>query len=194
MVMFAEVSKDGQWHKVGKEFISTYKEIEGQLTDRVFDGNNKFLEEFLLKNNFYTSGLPSNVSEEIKNHKNFQDIAHCVTLKCLLELDWNQEVCETGFISEWQYKRLKESGIQPVHIIKSPSTKGRNVVLPFMMDMIIKHPSLREDGISYYVKHEYNKRAIIELCDFFCNVSIPGLIKLIPEGGTTGDVRIIFST
>ena len=193
MVMYAEVRKDGVWHKVGKEFVSTYAEMEGQLTDRVFDGRNKTLEEFLMKNNFYTNYIPNNASEEIKNSVHFDGVVHWVTLKYLLDLDWDQEIYDTGYISDWQHKRLKEHDINPVSILREHRAKDRKVVSPFMMDMIIAHPALRNDSFGYYVTYVYNKRTIKKECEFFCYVSIPKLIELIPEGGTTDDVRIIFN-
>ena len=60
------------------------------------------------------------------------------------------------------------------------------------MDMIIAHPSLRQDA-RYYIQYKYDFNTIKDQCEFFCNVSIPRLINLIPEGGSSEDVRIIFS-
>lgn len=193
MVMFVEVRENGKWNKVGKEFTSTYEELDGQLTDRVFDGRNVHLLSFLSENSI--PGFPYDASEEIKNHTAF-DIAapHHTTLKELLDLDWYKEVYQYGYITEWQYERLKNDGIKPVHITKNLNLLRRDAVTvnPFLMDMIIANPSLRQDA-KYLVSYKYDKHTMKELCDFFCDVSIPKLTKLIPEGGTTDDVRVIFS-
>jgi hypothetical protein len=190
MVMFAEVRENGEWHKIGKEFISTYEELDGQLTDRVFDGRNAHLLSFLSENSI--PGFPHDVSSEIKNHIVFRHYCsmHNITLGEILSLDWYKETCQLGYISEWQYERLKRDGVAPVNILKSASNK--NVVPPFMMDMIVANQSLRQ-STRYFVEYKYDKHTMRDLCDFFCDVSIPKLIKLIPEGGTTDDVRVIFS-
>lgn len=190
MIMYAEVCQDGQWHKVGKEFMSTYEELDGQLTDRVFDGRNKDLTSFLFDNCFMSSN-PESPSEEIKKFME-KEIVYSLTLNEILGLDWEKEDYKLGYITEWQYKRLKENGIQPVNIIKDPFHIGNIVVSPFLMDMIIAHPSLRQDA-RYYIQYKYDFNTIKDQCEFFCNVSIPRLINLIPEGGSSEDVRIIFS-
>lgn len=192
MVMFAEVRENGKWHKVGKEFTSTYEELMGQLTDRVFDGRNVHLLSFLSENSI--PGFPYDASDEIKNHVVFKHYSsmHHITLKDLLDLDWDKESCQYGYISEWQYERLKNNGIEPVSIIKNLLGRDVTTVSPFLMDMIIANPSLRQDT-KYLVEYKYDKHIMKELCDFFCNVSIPGLIKLIPEGGLSEHVRVIFS-
>lgn len=192
MVMFAEVRENGKWNKVGKEFTSTYEELDGQLTDRVFDGRNVHLLSFLSENSI--PGFPYDASEEIKNHVVFKHYSsmHHVTLKELLDLDWYKETCQNGYITEWQYERLKNDGVEPVNIIKNLLGRDAITVSPFLMDMIIANPSLRQDA-KYLVSYKYDKHTMKELCDFFCGVSIPKLTKLIPEGGTTDDVRVIFS-
>ena len=192
MVMFAEVRKDGQWHKVGKEFVSTYEEMEGQLTDRVFDGHNKELEEFLLARSHLFGTNESNVSEDIKKHKQFKNSAgFLVNLEELLKFNWDEEKYKIGYISEWQYERLKKDGLQPVNVFKEQRTDIPSVS-PFLMDMINLNPSLRK-ARKYLIDYKYDRHTIKEKFHFFCYVSIPKLIELIPEGGTVYDVRIIFS-
>lgn len=190
MVMFAEVKKDGQWQKVGAVFKSTYEELNGRLTDRVFDGRNKTLESFLY-NNAYVTGMPLDASDEIKHNKNI-GVANCLTLKELLSLKWDEEVDKTGYISEWQYERFKKDGIAPVAITDKLIIPDVKAVTPFEMDLIIKYPVLRT-ARKYYVAYKYDKRTYAEMFSFFCYESIPALIKCIPEFATTQDVRIIFS-
>ena len=192
LTMFAEVMKDGKWHKVGNVFKSTYEEMDGQLTDRVFDGYNKELESFLLVYGHLFDTNEFDCSEEVKNHKSFCETGFVATLKEILDFNWNLEQYTTGYISEWQYKHLKEDGAEPVNIFRKPIYKNDAIATPFFMDMISKYPFLRTSS-KYYVEYQYNKTMIKEQCSFFCDVSIPLLIELIPEGGTTEDVRIVFN-
>lgn len=191
MVMFAEVRKDGQWHKVGKWFVSTYEEMEGQLTDRVFDKNDKTLISFLSSQSW--SIMPKDVSAEIKNNKYFQgEDIHFTTLIELLDFDWGKEIYDIGYMTEWQYERFKNLGIAPVNIVKDAFRGDNIVVSPFLMDMIIEYSALRQQG-RYFVEYRYNKSTMRDKCDLFFQLSIPSLIELIPKGGTAHDVRIIFS-
>lgn len=191
MIMYAEVRRDGQWHKVGREFISTYDELDGQLTDRVFDGRNKELESFLCAQS--RTGMPKDASEDIKKNKNFSPSeTHFATLREILDFEWDKEIYEIGYVTEWQYKRIINDGISPTIIVKNPFRAGNMVVSQFLMDVIIDNPSLRQD-VRYFVEYQYDKCKMKNVSDFFCNESITGLISLIPDGGTTDDVRIVFT-
>ena len=194
MVMFAEVKKDGQWQKVGAVFKSTYEELNGRLTDRVFDGYNKELESFLIVYSHLFCTDESECSEEVNNHKAFKGGAgFVITLEELLKLGWNDEKYKVGYISEWQYERFKKDGITPVAITDKPIIPDVKSVTPFEMDLIIKYPVLRT-ARKYYVAYKYDKRTYAEMFSFFCYESLPALIKCIPEGGTVQDVRIVFNT
>lgn len=189
--MFAEVKQDREWRKVGREFESTYEELEGQLTDRVYDGNNKALISFLASEG--CAGMPEDVSAEIKGHKYFQgDDVHYCTLRQLLDFDWEKEVYDLGYITEWQYKRLDQTGIKPTVITRDPFRQSNMVVSPFLMDVIHKNPSLRQE-VRYFVEYKHNVYKMRYVSKFFDQASIPGLIKLIPEGGSMHDVRIVYS-
>ena len=192
IVMLAEVRQNGQWSKVGNEFVSTFKELEGQLTDRVFDGRDLALMSFLSNNCSY--GIPSNASEEIRSHKylNASKLVYNVTLHDILSYDWDSITYKTGCISEWQYERLKNDGAEPINILDKPIREDVEIVKPFEMDMIIQNQVLRV-APKYYVRYEYDKKKVRDKHKFFCETSIPSLIKLIPSEGTASDVRIIFS-
>ena len=192
LTMFAEVCQDGEWRKVGKEFISTYEELEGQLTDRVYDGYDEQLIDFLVDQS--GDRIPSDVGEEIKNHHRFQenDVYHA-TLRELLGFEWDKSIHKTGYISEWQYGRLQGDGIKPVGILSTPTRKDALIVRPFEMDLIMRHPVLKNGYSKIYVIYEYDEQRYRDMFEFFCNISIPRLIKLIPNEGTADDVRVIFS-
>lgn len=195
IIMFAEVRQNGIWHKVGKQFKSTYEEMEGILTDRVYDGNDLSLIGFLANDYHckldYIDDLE--VSEELKIHYLLQGrLVNVCSLKDILCLDWESTESQSGYISEWQYNRLKTDGIEPISILDKPLRKGAKVVTPFEMDCIIANPVLRTEP-KYYISYEYNKQKLQDKHQFFCYVSIPELIRLIPENGTAEDVRIIFT-
>ena len=191
--MFAAVRRDGQWHKVGKEFVSTFEELEGQLTDRVYDGRDKGLIEFLKKQ--CNGGVPMGMSAELMRHNLFDDVPiwHATVIE-LLGFDWDRPTHKTGYISKWQYKRLKE-GVVPSNILSENTVQivRRSVVRPFEADLILQHPALQKYGNNFYVVYEYDHCSFKNLCKFFCETSIPALINLIPEDGTVEDVRIVFS-
>lgn len=195
IVMFAEVRQDGVWHKVGKQFKSTYEEIDGVLTDRVYDGNDIDLISFLA--NDYNCELDYidslDVSDESKSHHLLQNrLVNMCTLKNILSLDWDATVSKTGYISEWQYERLKKDNIKPISVLDRPLRKDAEMVTPFEMDLIIEYPFLRT-APKYYVSYKQIEQQLKDKYQFFCKVSIPELIRLIPENGTTEDVRIIFT-
>ena len=190
LTMFAEARQDNQWYKLEQYFTSTYEELEGEFTDRVYDGRDKQLISFLTAQSY--GGMPDDASDDIKNHRFFQggDIYY-TTLKELLAFEWDKVVHKTGYISKWQYERLKKNGVKPANILNEPVLKTTPIVYPFQADFIIDYPSLLKGSL--YVVYEYDHKPFYELCEFFCKVSIPSLIKLIPEGGTMDDVRIVFS-
>lgn len=189
--MFAEIKIDDAWKKVGAEFKSTHPELEA--TDRVYDqiDNNLLM---WLTYDIDPDGMPEDASEEIKNHKYLSNKKiYCFTLDELLGLDtWDTEIFDSfGYISEWQYKQLKEKGIKPVNIRSNVYLKDAEKVMPFEMDMIMRFPKLRT-AASYFVQYNYEQVALRSKFEFFCGTSIPRLIELIPDGGTAKDVRIIF--
>lgn len=192
LTMFAEVCKDGEWHKVGKVFKSTYEELGDMLVDRVYDGIDENLVGFLKSQSW--AGIPEDASEEIKVHKHFQDDdnVYSISLDELMRLDWDIDVYKMGFISDWQYKRFKIKGIEPVDV-RDTAPSDALVVFSFMAELIDKYPALNKDKKKVYVVYYYDKRPLYELIDFFCNVSIPALAELIPENGSAYDVRIVFS-
>ena len=191
LTMFAEVKQDGKWHKVAKQFESTFEELDGQLTDRVFDGHDKPLVSFLTAQSH--GGLPEDVSEDIRVHKYFQNNEIChATLAEVLAFEWDKVIYKTGYISRWQYERIKKNGISPVSIVDNAASIKMPIVEPFHADLMIEYPVLQKFN-KFYVVYKYDHKRVCELHEFFCKVSVPGLVKLIPDGGTANDVRIVFS-
>lgn len=194
LTMYAEVRQNGTWHKVGKEFASTYEELDSinEFTDRVYDRHDKKLVSFLVAQS--THGIPDDVSEEVKANKYFQSSSNIyyVNLRTLLEFSWEKQEYKTGYISDWQYKRMRWDEIDPVHIRSTPPT-GAIVVSSFHAELLEKRPELNRENKPIYVQYDYDHRMFYETQEFFCEVSIPELVDLIPENGSLDDVRIIFS-
>lgn len=205
LIMYAEVFKDDTWHFVDEPiFKSALPEMQGHLTNRVCDEHNYVLFEVLTGmhfdfNDIYTTiptiraskWLPVDVSEEIKN-KFSGMYTHILSLSDILNFKWDATISKRGCISEWQYKRMKKKNIPPIATNRVIFDKNAKVVNPFQMDMILASDTLRTSK-KYYVNIELSPTPLREYCKFFCNVSMPELLRLIPEGGSVDDVRVIYT-
>ena len=201
MIMFAEIYQDGQWRKVGKEFTSWWPELGEQLTDRVCDElNNFFLLSVLGKDIGFMreyniapinaqSGLPDDISAEVANAL-YGKRTFYIDFPNLFNYPWDKTICKEGYITEWQYRRLKDQNIAPVHIFKPKRLEDYDYkfISPYQMDVIIANPSLRQKG-HYYIKHEYDHTTLREQCAFFCTHSMEKLLEL----ALTSEVRILYS-
>ena len=183
MIMKAEVFKDGEWKKVGSVFKSALD--DSLLTDRVCDAIDPVLYEILghygalkIKHTSIKT-IPSTVV----------DNTNIIYLSDILQYNWDATMSCIGTISEFQYKMLKEKGMLPANKNRHIFDDNAKVVEPFEMDMILKDESLRGD-YKYYVHYEYDTQHLQALCGFFCDVSIPTLMKQIPKGGSANDVRV----
>lgn len=197
--MFAEVLENGKWHKVTHVFPSALPELEGQLTDRVYDGSNKALEDVLAGNAPSLKkldvldifpGMPRDACYEIATHKSLIGRrVYFVYAGNLLSSLFRYYIRKTGYITEWQYKRLTNDGIQPVHIRHNiPKSTGVKVS-PMEMDMILNNPALRREDVKYFVKHEYDRHSFGEDCPFFFKKTAPVLAQLCSE---YEKVRIVY--
>ena len=193
--MFAEFFKDGKWHKVDKVFSSALPELDGQLTDRVYDGSNKALEDALsgkahLEYLDIYDGMPNDACEEIDSHKSLADKkVRYVYADNLMSSLVRYSVCKTGYITEWQYKSLAKYGIAPVHIRHNiPKNTGVKVT-SMEMDMILHNSALRREDAKYFVKYEYDRHAFNQDCPFFFDETAPTLAYLLSNNEK---VRIIY--
>ena len=193
--MFAEVLKNGQWHKVGKIFTSALPELEGQLTDRVYDGSNKVLDDILSEKTTVEGldihkGVIRDMSKEIATHRSLVGRKVCfVYASNLLASLCQYSFCKTGYITEWQYKRLINDNIQPVHIRHNVPQSTGVKVSPMEMDMILSNSSLRRDDVKYFVKYEYDRCSFNQDCPFFFNKTVPVLSKLYSNNE---EVRVVY--
>lgn len=205
LIMYAEVYKDGAWHFVDEPiFKSALPEMQGHLTNRVCDEHNYVLFEILTgeyfkENRKYTKipqapfyeTLPSTASKEIK-YKFDEENAYTLYLDEVFSYNWDAIIYKKGLISEWQYRRMKKKGIHPAATNRVVFDNEAEVVNPFQMDMILASDALRT-AKKYYVNIELSPTPLREYCKFFCDVSIPALMKLIPEGGSAKNVRVIYT-
>lgn len=197
ITMFAEVFEDGEWHKVGKIFPSALPELEGQLTDRVYDGTNLELEKILSGKGYdpferldIFTGVAEDTSLEIAGHKSFtnKEVRH-VYISNLIAFLYTYDVFKTGYITEWQYKRLKKQGHSPVAIRKNiPRAVGIKVTSQ-EMDMILNNPDLRKEDTKYFVQYKYGNHPFREDCAFFWNETLPVLTGLYEK---YENVRIVY--
>lgn len=197
ITMFAEALKEGKWYKMGKIFPSALPELEGQLTDRVYDGISRALENALSGESLKRSdilhiypGVADDTCDEIAAHPSL--IGKCVRhvyADNLLAFLVTYCTCKVGYITEWQYKRFTSDGIQPVHIRHNiPKSTGVKVN-PMEMDMILNNPDLRREDVKYFVRHEYDRRAFNQDCPFFFDKIAPILAELY---NSYDKVRIVY--
>jgi len=210
-IMLAEIFVNNEWVCAGMVFDSSMPEMHGIKTYRVCDEYNEFLYDVLFgvrpsKNFNYTTIshipainlLPDNISKQaehalksvVRDRENV--VRGYFTLRDILSYNWEQAISKIVIVSEWQYKRLKNDGIWPTNLERRIVNPPSKLVSPFEMNAILSNSNLREP-ISYYVNIEHDAIAIQNKCDFFCKVSVPKLIQLIPNGGSVDDVRIVYS-
>lgn len=208
--MYAEIYKDGVWQKIGAVFESALDElkINKQLTDRPYDGRDKMLFEVLTgqtckQNKIYSeiphissvTGIPHDASKELcdKFVRSGKNCIKYISLADLLAFNWQAKIYRRGFITEWQYKRLKEKNITPSYICND-GVGDCDKVTPFEMDMILQNDNLRTSGASYYILYEYAPKCISTYCEFFCEKTIPALINLLSsaDNATANNIRIIY--
>lgn len=190
MIMRAEVFKNGEWQKVGNVFESAID--DNLMTDRVFDGRDHILHEIL--GHKKTCNFEHTPIKKLYECVKVED-TYVATLSQLMYYDWTAPMSKTGLITEWQYKKLKQDGIEPTRkITYVVDEKNAKIVDDFEMDEIINDNSLRDTEKKYYVKYYYDTKPLSEWCKFFCHVSLPALLRLISFDGPTtlNDVRIVY--
>lgn len=205
MVMYAEVRPDGVWHKIGRMFQSALD--DDLVTDRVCDAHDNILYQIFgymaNEDERHTPitpiselrGLPDDVGEIIGAHPYFQNggFVSYVTLKEILDYKWDQTSALIGVIPERAYVRLKEEQRAPSRWNYGRLSSNAEIVTPFVMDGILEGNIERQEGVKYYVQLEYDSKSYRDLCEFFCNMSIPQLMTLQLDKMTTEDIRVVYS-
>lgn len=138
----------------------------------------------------FPRGTPVDVSTEINEAINgwgCDGHSHSyLTLRELLEYNWNRKTKHRGWVGTEVYKQFKKNG-NPYPC--SGGVWGRNIVHVSNeeMDELIKNDTF-DENLSYYTQIEWEE-TYKECCKFFLEKCIPELKKL---ASSPDDVRIVF--
>lgn len=206
----AEVRKNGKWELVEEPVFKS--NWDGRLTVKPFDGRDYKLFSVLanVRNSnkgevghivpiSQPKGWPEDASEGFKQIWFYSDdddddclfAKSYLTLKEILDYDWNRTCCETGIVSRTQYKNSLMNGEYPSWWCKDIGGKHSVIVSEEDMKKIIEE-NIDSKNLEFYCKCTLPRRTYAQMCEFFYEETIPVLKSLIPEGGTAEDVRIIF--
>lgn len=118
--------------------------------------------------------------------------ASWLTLKELLDYDWNQMHRNYGCVCEDTYRNFVMKGLYPS--TWSGDIWGPNIIHLSEEEMVdlIQGQYPREDGKQYYTACYFLAETYKDASGGFYDDVIPVLKKLIPNGGTTEDVRLVF--
>ncbi len=115
-----------------------------------------------------------------------------LTLKELLDYDWNQGHQTIGVLSQGAYARSIYKGKYPESWCGGVG--GADIVMVSEQEMIniIEGKVPVSEDKQYYTRCVFPSRPYKDKAGSFYTETIPALQKLIPEGGTAEDVRIVF--
>ena len=118
--------------------------------------------------------------------------ASWLTLKELLDYDWDQMHRNYGYVSENTYREFIMKKQHPD--CWSGGVGGRDIVRLSEDDMaaLIRGAYPREEGKQYYTSCYFKGRTYRDSSGGFYDDVIPVLKTLIPDGGTAEDVRLVF--
>lgn len=152
----------------------------------------------------YPKGYPEDMCDELKGDIDYYEYddragilsnehsASWLTLKELLDYDWNQMHRNYGCVCENTYRDFVMKGLHPGSW--SGDTSGPGIVHISEEDMVdlIQGKYPREDGKRYYTKCYFIAETYKDNSGGFYENVIPVLQRLVPEGGTAEDVRLVF--
>ena len=140
-------------------------------------------------------GLPDVLSDELRDLLHEDSYYHSMsylTLKELIDYDWEQGTVQYGVVSEHTYREMKEQGK------KSPDTwsggVGGGMVVQLStneMDDLIAGKLERDPDKNYYTRVSWKDTYAEAVGDFFMDVSLQRL-KDLSETMDGEDVRIVF--
>jgi hypothetical protein len=130
--------------------------------------------------------------DDDRPHLSNEHSASWLTLKELLDYDWEQLHCNYGCVSEDVYRDFVMQCKHPDSW--SGGISGPNIVHISEQEMVnlIDGILLREDGKQYYTSCYFVAQTYKDCAGSFYDNTIPDLQALVPEGGTTEDVRVVF--
>ena len=149
-------------------------------------------------------GYPEDMCDELKGDINYYDYdertgllsnehsASWLTLKELLEYDWNQMHRNYGYVSENAYRDFIMKGEHPDSWYGGIS--GRDIIHLSEEEMVdlIRGQYPREEGKQYYTACYFKPLTYKDSSSGFYDDVIPVLQTLVPDGGTNEDVRLVF--
>lgn len=201
--MLCEIRKNGKWAINKKEIFSAY----GEQTASPYIYRNYDLFAILadVRNGYgfagvYTGegftpicaewkGLPADVSEDVKEEL-FQDGygESYYTLTELEQYDWSQKHRAYGVVEYDEYAETAAKGLMPRHYCGSVG--GPNIRVISADEFPLKK---KQKNVTYYVAGFLPVETYADAVGTFYTETIPLLRSLIPEGGTSDDVRIVFN-
>lgn len=149
-------------------------------------------------------GYPEDMCDELKGDINYYDYderagflsnehsASWLTLKELLDYDWNQIHRSYGCVHENQYRDFVMKGEHPE--CWSGGIGGSSMIHLSEDEMVdlIQGRYTREEDKQYYTECYFVPETYKDKAGGFYDDVIPVLQRLIPDGGTTEDVRLVF--
>lgn len=220
--MACEVRRNGKWELVKDKVFknpwyrsnSKFSWAKEKYTNVPYDCRNYNLFAILADvRNYYgeefnpismPKGYPEDMCDELKGDLDWSNYdvragilsdehsASWLTLTELLDYDWNQMHRNAGYVHENQYRDFIMKGEHPDSW--SGGVGGYGVVHlseDEMVDLIQgRYP--REDDIQYYTYCYFKDLTYKDAAGGFYDDVIPVLQRLIPDGGTAEDVRLVF--
>jgi hypothetical protein len=152
----------------------------------------------------YPKGYPEDMCDELRGDIDYYDYddragflsnehsASWLTLKELLDYDWDQMHRNYGCVCENTYRDFVMKGLHPNSW--SGGVGGSSIVHLSETEMVdlIQGRYPREEGKQYYTECYFIAETYKDASGGFYEDVIPVLKTLVPDGGTTEDVRLVF--
>ncbi len=211
--LFAEVKRKGKWMKVGEVFdwpesMKKLAQKFGPKTDQPYMDRNYELFSILAdaRNSFGLTpiskprGIPKDISKELKDKLNAayidQDIKPSwVSLKELLDFDWDKKIRLCGIVDEANYKIFVEQGTPQLYefdfvfraaaqLFNPSHPMSKQIVLPEHEYLL----SQKKEKKEYRIIICWTK-AVKDMVDQFYALTLPQLKKL---DKNPANIRIVF--
>lgn len=147
-----------------------------------------------------SKGYPKDMCDELKEDYLYDDcpsLSYChsgswLTLKELLDYDWNQMHRNYGCVCEATYRDFIMKGLHPDTWCSDISGSDIVHISEEEMTDLIQGILSRQENKQYYTNCYFVAKTYKECSGGFYDDVIPILQTLVPKNGTTDDVRIVF--
>ena len=204
IAMLCEVRKNGKWTGNRKKIFPTYNDEEKTEWPYIYRNYDLFAILANVRNGYgfagcYTGeefnpideckGLPDDVTKYTKDRLYSCGYGESYyTLTELEKYDWQQQHKAYGCVEYDEYAETVAKGKMPTHWCGGVIGDSIRVI------PASKFPLKRRlKKFKYYVEGEFPAETYAEAVGSFYSTTIPLLRSLIPEGGTSDDVRIVFN-